>query len=443
MACVAGPIGTPSLSGYPLRNAFDKNRTSVYLSQLYVPAEVGYDFGVNTVVTSYNITYSGGDITTRSPNDFTLQGYDGTWNVIDQRYNQNAAMWASSGNERLYSVSRPGNYTQYKLVVTDDNDARSGVVTISIGELTFNTYGGDAVETPLDLPPPSTPGPPSTPMPTDRCSNPGIIRGSFYEGLSGPDCWEIRCGYGHEYVEITLVNFISNMTLCATDAASERTCLEEGSVVTLPIPLVLAAEGEQRQQGRIEVRYSCEGPSTAAPSNGFGEDSGKKAMIVTLSVGVPFVVLMVCCSCCLRKRAEKRQNDDNVTVVIPTEPVAVPAESDKTEMEVRPPMPSAPPASPAPPACGVSGDGFYLPEKRLPAEEIPSELLCSISSQLMVCPVSCVCTPSPHTFDRDAIEASLKRYPWCPVSRRSLRASDLTLNTEIDALLQKFNSRQH
>jgi hypothetical protein len=114
--------------------AFDAS-TSMWISETFeTPAFIGYEFADGPrVITSYAIHYVNGQITTRAPKEFSLQGFDGSnWVVVDARSNETG--W--SGNERReYQVSSPGAFSQYRLHVTDDNDARAGVVVISIGDL--------------------------------------------------------------------------------------------------------------------------------------------------------------------------------------------------------------------------------------------------------------------------------------------------------------------
>lgn len=120
---------------FPAFQAFDGSRTSMWISETFeTPAFIGYEFadGPRTI-TSYAINYVNGQITTRAPKEFTLQGFDGNgWVVVDARSNETG--W--SGNERReYQVSQPGSFSQYRLHVTDDNDDRAGVVVISLGDL--------------------------------------------------------------------------------------------------------------------------------------------------------------------------------------------------------------------------------------------------------------------------------------------------------------------
>eukprot|EP01061_Rhynchopus_euleeides_P028036 TRINITY_DN4559_c0_g1_i7.p3 TRINITY_DN4559_c0_g1~~TRINITY_DN4559_c0_g1_i7.p3 ORF type:complete len:114 (+),score=31.02 TRINITY_DN4559_c0_g1_i7:354-695(+) len=113
----------------------------MYISQPFVtPAILGYNYGAARTVTSYTITYSNGNIKTRSPKDFDLEGLaaDGTWKTVDRRREQTISVWAAAGNKLSYTVDAPGAHTSYRIVVQDDNDARPRVVALSIGELVFS-----------------------------------------------------------------------------------------------------------------------------------------------------------------------------------------------------------------------------------------------------------------------------------------------------------------
>jgi hypothetical protein len=136
----SSPAGSVLASGefdasYPAFRAFDGDPDSMWISETFVtPAFIGYAFADGPrVITSYAINYVNGQITTRAPKDFTLQGFDGSsWTTVDSRSNE--TNWL--GRERReYTVAQPGAYSQYRLVVTDDNDDRGGVVVISMGDL--------------------------------------------------------------------------------------------------------------------------------------------------------------------------------------------------------------------------------------------------------------------------------------------------------------------
>lgn len=138
----SSPSGLVTQSGafsttYPGWQAFDSNDNSMWISAVsQTPAWIGYEFGAGPKrIVSYAIKYTNGSITTRAPKNWTLQAWNGfAWVVIDTRANQ--INW-SGNEERAYPVSSPGFYSRYRLNITDDNDARSGVVVISIGKLSL------------------------------------------------------------------------------------------------------------------------------------------------------------------------------------------------------------------------------------------------------------------------------------------------------------------
>lgn len=130
-------------SGYAGWKAFDASG-SMWLSETWeTPAWISYQFSTAKEIDRYTIHYTNGSITTRAPKNFQLQGSNGSgWVTVDTRTNQTG--W--QGNEaRSYTVSNPGNYSQYRLNVTDDNDSRSGVVMLSIGDLALETCSSSAV----------------------------------------------------------------------------------------------------------------------------------------------------------------------------------------------------------------------------------------------------------------------------------------------------------
>lgn len=122
--------------------AFD-GTGSMWLSETWeTPAWIGYNFDAAKKVDRYTIRYTNGSITSRAPKNFELRGYNGsTWTTVDTRTNQ--VNWQGS-ETRSYSVANPGYYTQYRLHVTDDNDSRSGIVVLSIGELTLEICSTEA-----------------------------------------------------------------------------------------------------------------------------------------------------------------------------------------------------------------------------------------------------------------------------------------------------------
>ncbi len=130
-------------SSYPAWKAFDSAVTgsSMWISETWeTPAWISYNFGSNRVINRYSITNTNGSsLTSRAPKDFKLQGWNGSsWTTVDTRTNQTG--W-TSGVARTYQVQTPGSYSKYRLHITDDNDSRSGIVVISIGDLQFQTCG--------------------------------------------------------------------------------------------------------------------------------------------------------------------------------------------------------------------------------------------------------------------------------------------------------------
>jgi hypothetical protein len=126
---------------YEAWKAFDGDNASMWISATFqTPAWISYNFGSPQIVTQYAITFSNGSLTTRAPKDWTLQGWSGSaWVNIDTRSGQ--INWAGT-ERRQYSIAAPGNYSQYRLNIIDDNDSRTGVVVISIGRLEFIAQPG-------------------------------------------------------------------------------------------------------------------------------------------------------------------------------------------------------------------------------------------------------------------------------------------------------------
>lgn len=115
---------------------FDSSFSSMWLSAVgQTPAWIGYEWTSPRFVESYTITYSNGSITSRSPKTWQLQGWNGSaWATVDSRTNE--INW-SGFETRNYAVQTPGSYLKYRLLVADDNDARTGVVVISLGNLSL------------------------------------------------------------------------------------------------------------------------------------------------------------------------------------------------------------------------------------------------------------------------------------------------------------------
>ncbi len=116
--------------------AFDADHSSMWISAIgQDPAILGYIWtdGPPRTVVSYAITYANGSILTRAPSAWTLEGLSGDeWVPVDAREGQTG--WAGT-ERRLYTVASPGAYPEYRLNITDDNDAATGIVVISIGNL--------------------------------------------------------------------------------------------------------------------------------------------------------------------------------------------------------------------------------------------------------------------------------------------------------------------
>lgn len=121
---------------YPAWKAFDGSSSSMWISRVgETPAWIGYEWPDNRFVDQYSITYANGRITTRSPQSWELQGWDGaSWTTVDSRTDQTG--WGGS-ETRSYTVQSPGSYGKYRLHVEDDNDDRDGIVVISIGDLSL------------------------------------------------------------------------------------------------------------------------------------------------------------------------------------------------------------------------------------------------------------------------------------------------------------------
>ncbi|QSQ24510.1 hypothetical protein JY651_06035 [Pyxidicoccus parkwayensis] len=117
--------------------AFDSvdSSTSMWLSQVrQVPAWLAYQWADGAKsVDRYAIRFTNGSLTSRAPKNWTLEGWNGSsWVVVDTRANE--VNWGGS-ERREYVVASPGSFAQYRLNVSDDNDDRTGIETISIGRL--------------------------------------------------------------------------------------------------------------------------------------------------------------------------------------------------------------------------------------------------------------------------------------------------------------------
>ncbi|MBU8897025.1 hypothetical protein KRR26_15510 [Corallococcus sp. M34] len=125
-------------STYDAWMAFDgvDSTSSMWLSGLrQSPAWIGYEWtdGPRRII-RYAIRFvNGSTLTTRAPKDWTLQAWNGSqWVVVDTRTNE--ANWAGS-ERREYTLPANATYSKFRLNVTDDNDARTGIEVVSIGRL--------------------------------------------------------------------------------------------------------------------------------------------------------------------------------------------------------------------------------------------------------------------------------------------------------------------
>ncbi|MCP3140949.1 Ig-like domain-containing protein [Pyxidicoccus xibeiensis] len=142
MTGATAPSGTVTRSGvlgasYEAWQAFDAvdSAASMWLSQVgQAPAWLAYEWpDAARTVTHYAITFVNGGLTSRAPKSWTLEGWNGTaWVVVDTRNNE--VNWGGT-ERRRYPVPSPGAYRKYRVSFTDDNDARAGIETISIGRL--------------------------------------------------------------------------------------------------------------------------------------------------------------------------------------------------------------------------------------------------------------------------------------------------------------------
>ncbi|WP_169558649.1 SBBP repeat-containing protein [Myxococcus stipitatus] len=136
------PSGSVTASGvlyndptYVPWKAFDDSASFWLSAYNQTPAWLEYEFGggKKRAARAYAIYFSNGSLTSRAPKSWKLEGWSGTtWVVLDTRNNQ--VNWA--GNERReFTIASPAPYLTYRLTVSDDNDARPGIVTVSIDRL--------------------------------------------------------------------------------------------------------------------------------------------------------------------------------------------------------------------------------------------------------------------------------------------------------------------
>ncbi|MFY1828070.1 hypothetical protein ACN47A_19265 [Myxococcus fulvus] len=116
--------------------AFDSVDTSasMWLSSRLTPSWLSYEWpGAARILTRYAIKFPNGEATTRAPKSWTLQAWNGTaWVVVDTRVDE--FNWTSA-ERREYPLSLPRTFNRFKLNVTDDNDPRTGVETVSIARV--------------------------------------------------------------------------------------------------------------------------------------------------------------------------------------------------------------------------------------------------------------------------------------------------------------------
>jgi len=130
-------------SAYDVSNAFDGAVGSKWLSPVWQsPAWFGVDLGsanaTTYLVTSYDVSFSNGQLTSRAPRDWTLEGSnDGqSWTVLDTRTGQ--TNWLGT-ETRTFGVTQPQVFSAFRMRITQDNDSRSDIVVASIGELALYT----------------------------------------------------------------------------------------------------------------------------------------------------------------------------------------------------------------------------------------------------------------------------------------------------------------
>lgn len=137
MTSATTPSGMVSRSGvysatYEAWQAFDASNNSMWISGVFeTPAWIAYQWTDGPRrVTSYAIDFVNGSLASRAPRDWTFEGWNGTWHVIDTR---SAEIGWLGVERRAYTVAFPGSYSAYRLNVSDDNDDRAGVVVVSMG----------------------------------------------------------------------------------------------------------------------------------------------------------------------------------------------------------------------------------------------------------------------------------------------------------------------
>jgi len=103
------------------------------------PVWIEYEFtdGPRTV-TRYGLSYNNGSLTTRAARSWELQAWDGAeWWVLDVQTDQTG--W-TNGERREFDIAFPGEYERYRVLISEDNDSRDAIVTVSVGEVFLIGY---------------------------------------------------------------------------------------------------------------------------------------------------------------------------------------------------------------------------------------------------------------------------------------------------------------
>lgn len=136
-ATIVGTSGVYS-SNYGAENVFDNNPSTFWISELYeAPAYVQFSFDVPVNLSEYAIHFANGGLTGRAPKVFELQAKDsvGHWVSIDSPEPQ--TNWAGTETRTFAIAGYTEQYEDYRLLVTEDNDARSDIVVVSIASLSL------------------------------------------------------------------------------------------------------------------------------------------------------------------------------------------------------------------------------------------------------------------------------------------------------------------
>jgi hypothetical protein len=138
-SAASGSVIQSSFYGSPYEGwrAFDGDANSMWISSAFQnPATIGYAWTDSAkTVRRYALSFANGSLTSRAPKAWTLEGSNGgDWSVVDRRSDETS--WLGK-DRREYIVANPSAYFQYRLSFTDDNDARAGVVVISLSKVEF------------------------------------------------------------------------------------------------------------------------------------------------------------------------------------------------------------------------------------------------------------------------------------------------------------------